>query len=145
MASNEYPLTKFYFSVDWGRGDMSFQEVSGLEMTREKAEYRGGLDMGFIKRQIPGMKKAGDLTLKKGVFAGNSDFFKWWNGTNEDPLPERRDVTIILRDSASKPVMTWTVSQAFPTKVSSSELNAEKNEIAIETLVLTHEGIKVES
>ena len=141
-----YPLTKFYFSVNWGKksGEMSFQEVTGLEMSREKAEYRGGMDKGFTKKQVPGLNNFGELTLKKGTFAGDDDFFKWWKG-GDDFTPERRDLNIKLRDSAGKIKMTWNVRKAFPTKLTSTELGAEKNEIAIETLVLVHEGISVKA
>ncbi len=143
---NDYPLTKFHFLVNWGSGDMSFQEVTGLELTREMVEYRGGMDPGFVKQCIPGMKSFGELTLKRGTFAGNNDFFDWWHGrTNEEVngMPERRTVTITLLNPSQSAVMTWTIVKAMPAKVTSTDLNAESNEIAIETLVLKHEGISV--
>ena len=143
---NDYPLTKFHFRVNWGEEDLSFQEVTGLELTREMVEYRGGLDPNFIKQCIPGMKSYGELTLKRGTFTGNNDFFQWWNGqTNSENngMPERRTITITLLNSAQKAVMTWTIDRALPTKVTSTDLNAESNEIAIETLVLKHEGLTV--
>lgn len=140
---NEYPLTKFYFNVNWGDGDLSFQEVTGLDLTREKAEYRGGLDPGFVKQQIPGMKTFGELTLKRGTFASDNDFFDWWNGTDVDPVPERRNITISLLNAAGNPIVTWEVAKAFPTKVTSTDLNATNNEVAVETIVLVHEGIKI--
>ena len=140
--SNNYPLTKFHFQVDWGGGNTSFQEVTGLEMTREKAEYRGGRDPEFVKQQIPGMKTFGALTLKRGTFSGDNDFFIWWEG---DPMPQKRNVTIILRDAKGDPVVTWIVRNAFPTKVTSTDLNATNNEVAVESIELAHEGIKIEN
>jgi len=137
-----YPLTKFYFGVDIGTvNQMSFQEVTGLEMTRDKAEYRGGLDISFVKRQIPGMKTFGELTLKRGTMANDITFFNWWNGTEHGLNPERRDVVINLLNPKGQPVMSWSVVNAFPTKLTSTDLNAQNNEVAIETLVLAHEGI----
>lgn len=147
MASsiNDYPLTKFYFSVDIKDSEinMSFQEVTGLEMTRDKAEYRGGLDKGFVKRQIPGMKTFGELTLKRGTTANNNQFFQWWEGTDNGLAPERRNLEIKLLNPKDEPVMIWSVRNAFPTKVTSTDLNAQNNEVAIETLVLAHEGIEI--
>ena len=128
---------------------MSFQEVTGLELTREIAEYRGGLDPAFIKQCIPAMKSFGELTLKRGIFAGNTDFFEWWNGTSGDApgdgTPARRDVTINLKNSAGDNVMTWKIDQAFPTKLTDTDLNAENNEIAVQSLALKHEGIRIEA
>lgn len=137
-----YPLTKFYFGVDIGDDKrMNFQEVTGLEMTRDKAEIRHGLDPGFVKRQIPGMKTFGELTLKRGTMANDITFFNWWNGTEQGLNPERRDVVINLLNPKGQTVMSWSVVNAFPTKLTSTDLNAQNNEVAIETLVLAHEGI----
>ncbi len=147
--TTDYPLTKFYFDVNWGSGEMNFQEVTGLEMTREKAEYRGGMDKSFVKRQIPAMKTFGELTLKRGSFAGDNDFYDWWNGTSKDApgdgMPALRDLTINLKNAAGSSVMTWKVAKAFPTKVTSTDLNAQNNEVALETLVLAHEGFTLET
>lgn len=161
--ANYYPLTKFYFLVritkqlggseeasiptgpseDNGTGiTYAFQEVTGLEMTREKAEYRHGEDSGFVKRQIPGMKTYGELTLKKGTFTNQDELYKWWNGEgNPDGMPDRRNVTISLKNSANTIVYSWIIKNAWPTKFTATDLMAENNEIAVETLVLCHEGI----
>lgn len=145
MAStvNQYPLTKFYFKVtitDLGgqREIMSFQEVTGLEGTREKHEYREGDNPSLVKKQIPGMKTFGELTLKKGVFAGDNKFFEWFE------FADRRNVLIELQNQESFTVISWNVAKAFPTKFTSTDLNAENNEIAVEQLTLAHEGITVE-
>ena len=144
---NQYPLTKFHFSVTWGNGEMSFQEVTGLELTREIVEYRGGLDNTFVKQCIPAMKSYGELTLKRGTFSNNFDFFEWWNAASDDAadenMPARRDLTIHLKNPKGDDVMTWQIARALPTKLTSTDLNAENNEIAIETLVLKHEGITI--
>lgn len=140
----EYPLTKFYFQVEWKGNYAGFQEVTGLEMTRDTADYRDGLDPSFIKKKVPGMKTFGELTLKRGTFKGDNDFFDWWNGaTNEegDGMPERRNLIITMFNAAKKPVLVWNVDKAFPSKLTATDLNASNNEIAIETLVLVHEGI----
>ncbi|HPH17887.1 MAG TPA: phage tail protein, partial [Haliscomenobacter sp.] len=64
-----------------------------------------------------------------------------WNGTDQGLNPERRDVVINLLNPKGQPVMSWSVVNAFPTKLTSTDLNAQNNEVAIETLVLAHEGI----
>ena len=140
--SNNYPLTKFHFLVDWGGGNVSFQEVTGLEMTRDVTTYRSGYDPGFIKQQIPGMKTFGALTLKRGTFSHDNDFFNWWN---QAPMPQRRDLVITLLDAAHLPVVTWIVSKAFPTKLTSTDLNATNNDVAVEAIELVHEGIVIQN
>jgi phage tail-like protein len=52
-------------------------------------------------------------------------------------------VTISLLNEKHEPVITWRVQNAFPVKVQASDLKADGNEVAIETLELAHEGLNV--
>ena len=36
----DYPIPRYHFQVDWGGSKLSFTEVTGLVMEREKIEYR---------------------------------------------------------------------------------------------------------
>ena len=58
---------------------------------------------------------------------------------------ERRDITISLLNEKHEPVITWRVHNAFPVKVQASDLKADGNEVAIETLELAHEGLDIVS
>ena len=140
----EYPLPKFHFQVQWGGTKIGFTEVTGLEVTTEKIEYRDGASKEYHKVRMPGMQTFGDLTLKRGIFAGDNEFYDWWNTVALNTI-ERRDITISLLNEAHEPVVVWKVKNAWPTKVTSTDLNASGNEIAIETLVLTHEGLTMEN
>ena len=139
-----YPLPKFHFRVDWdGIANAGFTEVTGLEVTTEKIEYRDGASPEFSKIKMPGMQTFGDLTLKRGSFKGDNEFFNWWNTVAMNTIT-RRNVTISLLNEAHEPVVVWKVKNAWPLKVTSSDLNAGSNEASIETLVLAHEGVTVE-
>jgi phage tail-like protein len=140
----DHPLPKFHFQVQWGGTKIGFTEVTGLEVTTEKIEYRDGASKEYHKLRMPGMQTFGDLTLKRGVFAGDNEFYDWWNTVALNTV-ERRDVTISLLNEAHDPVVVWKVKNAWPTKVTSTDLNASGNETAIETLVLTHEGLTMEN
>ena len=140
----EYPLPKFHFQVQWGGTKIGFTEVTGLEVTTEKIEYRDGASKEYHKVRMPGMQTFGDLTLKRGVFAGDNEFYDWWNTVALNTV-ERRDITISLLNEAHQPVVVWKVKNAWPTKVTSTDLNASGNETAIESLVITHEGLTMEN
>ena len=140
----EYPLPKFLFEVQWGGTRIGFTEVSGLEVTTEKIEYRDGASKEYHKIRMPGMQTFGDLTLKRGIFAGDNEFYAWWNSVALNTI-ERRDITISLLNEDHDPVVIWKVKNAWPTKVTSTDLNASGNETAIETLVLAHEGLTMEN
>lgn len=139
-----YPLPKFHFRVDWdGIANAGFTEVTGLEVTTEKIEYRDGASPEFSKIKMPGMQTFGDITLKRGSFKGDNEFFDWWNTVAMNTIT-RRNVTISLLNEAHEPVVVWKVKNAWPLKVTSSDLNAGSNEVSVETLVLAHEGVTVE-
>ena len=140
----EYPLPKFHFQVQWGGTKIGFTEVTGLEVTTDKIEYRDGASKEFHKTRMPGMQTFGDLTLKRGVFAGDNEFYDWWNTVALNTI-ERRDITISLLNEAHEPVVVWKIKKAWPAKVTSTDLNASGNDTAIETLVLTHEGLTMEN
>jgi phage tail-like protein len=140
----EYPMPKFHFQVQWGGTKIGFTEVTGLDVTTEKIEYRDGASKEYHKIRMPGMQTFGDLTLKRGVFAGDNEFYAWWNTVALNTV-ERRDITISLLNESHDPVVVWKVKNAWPTKVTSTDLNASGNETAIETMVLTHEGLTMEN
>lgn len=141
---DEYPLPKFHFQVQWGGTRIGFTEVTGLDVTTEKIEYRDGASKEYHKVRMPGMQTFGDLTLKRGIFATDNEFYAWWNSVSLNKV-ERRDITISLLNESHQPVVVWKIKKAWPTKVTSTDLNSSGNETAIETLVLTHEGLTMEN
>ena len=140
MAETLWPIPKFHFRVEWGGNDMGFQEVSGLSMETQFIEYRAGNDPTFLTQKIPGLKKHGNITLKKGLFNHDNTFWDWW--TDVQANKERREtITITLLDEEGGPIFVWTVNNAFPVKVSAPDLKADANEVAIESIELAHEGV----
>ncbi len=141
----KYPLPKFHFQVDWEGTRIGFTEVTGLDAETEVIEYRDGASPEFSKQKMPGMQKYSNLTFKRGTFASDNEFFGWWKTTRTLSKPQRRNITISLLNEAHEPVMVWKVHSAFPTKVQATDLKAEGNEVAIETMEVAHEGIDFEA
>lgn len=137
-----WPLPKFYFLVTIDKLNANFQEVSGLEIEAQVIEYRHGNSPEFSTIKMPGIKKFGDVTLKKGVFKGDNKFWDWFNSIKMNTI-ERKAVTISLLDEAGKPTMTWTLKNAWPSKITGTDLKSDGNEVAVETLVITHEGLTI--
>ena len=55
----------------------------------------------------------------------------------------RRAVTIKLLNEDHEPIVVWRLENAWPKKIQSTDLKADANEVAIETMELTHEGLTV--
>ncbi len=139
---NQYPLPKFHFRVEWGGERLGFTEVTGLDMQVEAIEYRDGNSPEYSKIKMPGMHKFSNITLKRGSVAGDSDFYKWINKISLNQA-ERRDVIIKLLNERHDPVLSWKAKNTFPIKVQASDLKADGNEVAIETVELAHEGLSL--
>ena len=139
-----YPLTKFHFQVDWGGTRIGFTEVSGLDVSLDVIEYRDGASREYSKIKMPGMVKYSNITLKRGTFLNDNEFYAWLNTVQMTQI-ERRDITISLLNENHEPVMVWKIKNAFPVKVQSSDLKADGNEVVIETLELAHEGLKIDT
>jgi phage tail-like protein len=141
-----WPLPKFYFSVRFGSQDntVSFQEVSGLETETQPIEYRHGDSKLFSTIKMPGITKTRNVTLKKGIFVNNNNFWKWFEDIKMNNI-KRETVTIQLLDERGKPTMTWTLSNAWPTKIKATDMRADANEVAVETLELIHEGLTIQN
>lgn len=138
---SNWPLPKFYFNVDLGSiTDVPFQEVSGLEEDSETIEYRHGNSPVFSTNNAPGLVKYGNVTMKKGVFVKDNKFFDWYNKIKMNTV-ERQNVVIKLCDEGGNPIMTWTLYNAWPTKITSTDMGSDGNEIAVETIEISHEGL----
>ncbi len=142
---NVWPLPKFYFTVEIATlSGATFQEVSGLEVEAQVIEYRHGNSKAFSTIKMPGIKKYSDVTLKKGIFVNDNKFYDWFNKI-EMNIIERQPVTISLLDEKGDPKMIWKLTNAWPTKITGTDLKSDGNEVAVETLVLAHEGLIIET
>lgn len=142
--ANEYPLPKFHFQVEWGGSKIGFTEVSGLDVEREVIEYREGSSKEYSKLKMPGLTKFSNITLKKGTFEKDNDFYEWWSSLKLETV-DRRDITISLLNEEHEPVITWKVKNAWPSKVTPTDLKSDDNSIAIESMELIHEGLTIDN
>jgi phage tail-like protein len=150
MAKGDYPLPKFHFQVEWGKDfRIGFTEVSGLDFETEVIEYREGNSKKYNKTKQPGLTKYSNITLKRGTFEGDFDYYKEWKKTyffqegNQTGSKYRRTIIIKLLNEKHEPVITWQLENAWPSKVQSTDLKADANEVAIETMELVHEGLEI--
>ncbi|NVK64899.1 MAG: phage tail protein [Flavobacteriales bacterium] len=142
MSNSVYPLVTFRFEVQWGGTKIGFTEVSGLDVETEVIEYRHGASPVHSKIKMPGMQKYSNITLKRGVFASDNEYYDWWNTVQLNTI-ERRDITIKLLNEDGDPVITYNVANAWPTKVQSASLKADSSEAAIESMEIVHEGLTI--
>ena len=139
-----WPLPKFFFQVKWGDQEMSFQEVTGLDVEAQPIEYRHGDSKEFAPIKMPGIKKVGNVTMKKGIFKSDNNFWEWFEEIKMNTI-KRVPVTISLLDETNAPTMVWNLLNAFPTKITGTDLKSDGNEVAVETIEIAHEGLTIEN
>lgn len=140
---NTWPLPKFYFTVEMsGLATVTFQEVSGLDVEAQVIEYRHGNSPEYSTIKMPGIKKYGNVTLKKGVFRRDNKFWDWFNKIKMNTI-ERQLMTIKLLDESGNPTIVWTLKNAWPIKITGTDMKSDGNEVAVETLEVAHEGMEI--
>ena len=140
---DNFPLPNFHFRVDWGGTRIGFQEVSGLKKELEILEYREGSSPEYFKRKMPGMHTLSDITLKRGVFLNDDEFYQWYNTVALNTV-EKRAIVISLLNEQHEPTLVWNLKECFITSIEFASLNAEENGNAIDTMVLANHGFTVE-
>lgn len=146
-VERDRPYSAFRYLVDLGDGTdgakAGFQEVSGLGVEITMQEYRAGNDVRNAPIKIPGLYKATDISLKRGVL-GALDLITWLNQVRNGE-DARRDITIQLQsEDRSTIAMTWQLVGAQPMKYTGPSLNGKGTDVAIEELGLAVEDIKFE-
>jgi phage tail-like protein len=134
------PYSSFNFLVDIGGAVAGFSECSGLTTETDPIEYRNGNE-DITVRKLPGLKKFTNIALKRG-YTDAKELWEW-RKTVLDGKTERRAGTITLLNEAREPALRWEFREGWPCKWEGPALNAKNNEVAIESLEICHEGLKL--
>ena len=137
-----WPLPKFYFSVTGIPGTPVFQEVTGLEAEAQVIEYRAGNSAIFAPIKMPGLKKYGNVTMKKGIFVTDQNLWTWFSSIAMNTIA-RQTIVVNLLDETGAPRMIWTLNNAFPTKLTGTDLKSDGNEVAVESIEIAYETMAV--
>ncbi len=139
-----WPLPKFRFEVDFGTElkGVAFQEVSGMDVESQIVEYRKTNSPIFSTEKMPGIAKYGNVTMKRGVFVNDNSFWKWHKEISMNTV-KRRTVLIKLLDETGKVAMQWQLDNAWPTKITSTDLKSDGNEVAVDSIEIAHEQMTI--
>ncbi|MGH8520705.1 MAG: phage tail protein [Gammaproteobacteria bacterium] len=130
----------YNFVLEMGQGNLAwFTEVEDLSIKVPAIAYRAGGEQAAV-RKLPGRVEYGDITLRWGL---TESLVLWeWLMTGVNGNIERREVSIILLKPDGQGEQTrWNLHNAWATEWRGAKLDALAQGAAIETLVLTHEGL----
>lgn len=134
------PFRNFNFLIEIdGIAQASFTECSGLGSSTEVIETREGGDNTTV-RKLPGKTTYSDITLKWGL-SNSRELWQWREQVVQGAL-QRKNGSVVVFDLANRTeVARWNFVSAWPSKWEGPAFNAKGNDIAVDTLVLSHEGI----
>ena len=144
QSTTVWSMPKFYFQVKWDSKTMVFQEVSGLDVEAKPIEYKHGDSPRFSVIKMPGIKKYGNVTLKKGVFKSDNKFWDWFNQLKMNTI-KRLPVIISLLDETGAPTMVWALANAWPCKITGADMKSDHSEVTVESIEIAHEGITIKN
>src|SRR5580692_11465591 len=121
------------------------QEISGLKMEQDVIEMKSNTADGkYMIRKLPGRRKAGEVTLTRGLTADNS--FEKWIQTSElgNMTDARKGGAIIVYDYMGAPIKRYKLDNAWPKSLEIGSLKAGDTTVLTEKLVLTYELMEVD-
>jgi phage tail-like protein len=142
-SNNPHDASNFIVAID-GVPVASFSECILPAVSIEVIEYREGADSEGNIHKLPGLVRYGDLILRRGLSSSPNSLALWeWfsgfvrgNGT-------MKAMTVTLLDGQKNPIMQWSFSNAWPVKYEAPVLNGKTSALAIETLEVAVEEMKV--
>jgi len=121
------------------------QEVSGLKMEQDVIEMKSNTADGkYMIKKLPGRRKAGEVTLTRGLTADNS-FEQWIKDSELGNMPTaRKGGAIIVYDYMGVPIKRYKLDNAWPKSLEIGSLKAGDTSVLTEKIVITYEMMEVD-
>jgi phage tail-like protein len=134
------PVGELRFLVHLGGGITigDFAECTGLSAEYEVMEYLPGGAQAPVK--LRGAIKYPNIVLKRGVTSEDA-LIKWFYKAQKPS--QRPALTISLVGPDTKVIQKWVFNHAFPIKWQGPALNAHSNNVATESLEVSHAGLDI--
>ncbi len=145
MGVKTDPLVGFHFSLDVQGAVLGyFSEVGGLGSEHDVIENKVMEQDGAKERvmKIPGRLKWENITLKRGITSA-MDIWTWRQAIIDGQVEaNRKNGSVFMYDEKFTLTAQWDFVRAWPSKCTGPTPKADSNEIGVEEMTLTHEGIK---
>ncbi|KAF9581838.1 hypothetical protein BGW38_001009, partial [Lunasporangiospora selenospora] len=82
------PIPTYRYRVRVGDEEMVFNSVSGLDTINDTVENKDGEGAWF---QMPGQRTEMSISLKKGIFRGQTGFYDWISSVSHGTV-EKKDL-----------------------------------------------------
>jgi phage tail-like protein len=128
---------RFQVIID-GQDLGAWSKCTGLEVDFQHEPYEELGNNQFV-HFLPKAARYTQITLVRACSAEESNALQVWLGSMIQQ-PTKGTACITLHDAAQGEVVTWTLTGVFPAKWTGPQLDGKSGDMAVETLVLAHEG-----
>jgi len=115
-----------------------------MDIENSIIEYRKSNSSLFSVEKMPGITKYGNVTMKRGIFVNDNSFWDWHQQVITNTI-KRRTILIKLLDEIGGVTVQWTLNNAWPTKITSTDLKSDANEVVIDTIEIAHEQMIIKN
>lgn len=94
---------------------------------------------------MPGLQKFGNITLKRG-FIADTKLLDWTNDLTDSPeasINLRKNIILEYCNEAGEVISSYRIINGWPTRIVAPDLKAEGNEVGIESIELSYEGLEL--
>lgn len=136
------PINAAAFALDVQGISAMFTECDGFENTSEVITHvQQGASGKRIYIKAPGNLSWADITLKRGLTSDEA-LWKWRQDVLDGKIEQaRKNGTITGYDTTGQPVVQYTFQRGWISKWKGAGFDAKSNDMAIEEITLTHEGL----
>lgn len=145
------PLSEYDTGAGWSFGItidgitfLDIQELDGVKLEIDDIEVKANTTDGkYVNKKIPGRKKAGEITLTRGITADKS-----WNSWIQQVFDgnvaaARKNGEVSVFDYMGAPVMQFKFINGWPKTVEYGSFKAGDASVMTEKLTIAHEGLEV--
>jgi phage tail-like protein len=136
-------ITTFKFGLQIDSVDMGFfKKCTGMESETEIIEHKEATEKGqMIIRKVPGAMKWADITLDRRIDTSQA-LWEWRKQVIEGDVDKaRRNGSVIAYDSTGGVIARFHFTAGWPSKWKGADFDASTNEVATESVTITHEGL----
>ena len=137
VRRDPYRAHSFRLEID-GIERAGFRECAGIDSASALVDYREG-DDALTMQRMPGLATYSAITLRWGT-TDDTELFEWRQQVVDGKV-DRRNGSVVLLDDTGTERIRWNFVEAWPSRWTGPSFNATGNEVAIEALEITHEGI----
>jgi phage tail-like protein len=128
---------RFKVTIDGQHELGNWQKCDGLNVEYDITEYREGGQNGYVHR-LPGRAMYDNVKLTRPVDASTGAVARWLASVQSNLSRGTAQITVL--DPTGEPVTEWVLSGVFPARWTGPTLDVNGNQVAMETLELSHNG-----